>query len=131
MQVVRGEISRIKRENFAKAAEAVGYSNPGVGVKSTVLHAIYTILMIPFLDIGPIVLTAATISFLGLGAPLGYADWGQMLAYRIYTYCPHYPYYSLSYWYTFVIPGLFLFTFVLGWILLGDAFRDLLDHIKR
>ena len=33
----------------------------------------------------------------------------------------------MAYWYTVMIPGLFIVFFVLGWNLLGDAFRDILD----
>jgi peptide/nickel transport system permease protein len=78
------------------------------------------------LDIGAVVLTAAALSFLGIGSPSGYADWGQLINLSspwIET--------GLKYWYTYVIPGLFIFTFVLGWNLLGDAFRDILDPMLR
>ena len=37
----------------------------------------------------------------------------------------------LAYWYTVTIPGLFILFFVLGWNLLGDAFRDILDPKMR
>jgi peptide/nickel transport system permease protein len=37
----------------------------------------------------------------------------------------------LRYWYTVAIPGLFILFFVLGWNLLGDAFRDILDPKLR
>ncbi|MEA3485519.1 MAG: ABC transporter permease, partial [Candidatus Aerophobetes bacterium] len=37
----------------------------------------------------------------------------------------------LAYWYTITIPGLFILFFVLGWNLLGDAFRDILDPKLR
>jgi len=78
------------------------------------------------LDIGAIVLAAASLSFLGLGAPEGYADWGQMIQYaRNWLVGPAGD--PLAYWYTAVIPGLFILFFVLGWNLLGDAFRDILD----
>ena len=37
----------------------------------------------------------------------------------------------LAYWHTITIPGLFMLFFVLGWNLLGDAFRDILDPRLR
>ncbi len=78
------------------------------------------------LDIGAVVLTAAALSFLGLGAPEGYADWGQMIQFaRNWIVGP--PGEPFLYWYTVMIPGLFILLFVLGWNLLGDAFRDILD----
>lgn len=129
-RIVRGEILRIKQEDYAKAAEAVGFSNLGVIIKPIVPDMISPIFIMPFLDIGPVVLTAATLSFLGLGFPLGYSEWGQ-----IASFSRNFVWGGLgspfAYWYTYVIPGFFLFTYVLGWILLGDAFRDVLAPLKR
>jgi peptide/nickel transport system permease protein len=129
-RIVRGEILRIKQENYAKAAEAVGFSNLGVIVKPIVSDMISPILIVPFLDIGPVVLIAATLGFLGLGFPLGYSEWGQIISLSR-NWIAGGTGQPFLYWYTFVIPGLFLFFFVLGWILLGDAFRDVLDPIKK
>lgn len=129
-KMVRGKIRRIKHEDFARAAEAVGYSNIGVTVKHVVPDSIYPILIMPLLGIGPIVLIVAILSFLGIGAPYGYADWGQLISFsRNYIWAGALD--PWKYWYTYVIPGLFLFTFVLGWILLSDAFRDVLTRLRE
>jgi peptide/nickel transport system permease protein len=129
-RIVRGEIVRMKHEDFARAAEAVGFSNIGVKVKHPVPELAYPILIIPFLGIGPIVLIAAILSFLGIGVPYGYADWGQLISFsRNYIWAGAID--PWKYWYTYVIPGLFLFTFVLGWILLSDAFRDVLTRLRE
>lgn len=129
-RVIRGEILRIKQEDYVEAAKAVGCSDLRVITRHILPNAIYPVLIMASLDIGAIVLSAAALSFLGLGAPAGYADWGQMInlsqnwiiARSTDTW---------RYWYTFIIPGLFIFTFVLGWNLLGDAFRDILDPTLR
>lgn len=78
------------------------------------------------LDVGNIVITAAALSFLGLGAPIGYADWGQLvsLSRNWILGAPGRPF---AYWYTILIPGGAIFLFVLGWNLVGDAVRDILD----
>ena len=78
------------------------------------------------LDIGAVVLSAAALSFLGLGAPEGYADWGQMIQFSR-NWIVGAPGNPFAYWYTVTVPGLFILFFVLGWNLLGDAFRDILD----
>ena len=129
-RVIRGEILRVKQEDYVEAAKAVGCSDLRVIVRHIVPNSIYPTLIMASLDIGAIVLTAAALSFLGLGAPMGYADWGQMISYsRNWIYgSPANPY---QYWFTFLIPGIFIFTFVLGWNLLGDAFRDILDPTLR
>jgi len=129
-RLVRGEVLRIKQEDFVEAAKAMGCSDFRVIVRHVLPNAIFPLLAVATLDMGSIVLTVAAFSFLGLGAPIGYADWGQMIAlsrnWIIGT--PVNPY---EYWYTFIIPGIFIFTFVLGWGLLGDAFRDILDPMLR
>lgn len=129
-RVIRGEVLRVKQEDYVEAAKAVGCSDLRVMVRHVFPNAIYPILIMASLDIGAIVLTAAALSFLGLGAPPGYADWGQLI-----SLSRNYIYANISdpfkHWYVWVIPGLFIFTFVLGWNLLGDAFRDILDPTLR
>ena len=120
----------MKTEDYVEAAKAVGCSDLRVIWKHVLPNSIYPILIIASLDIGSIVLTSAALSFLGLGAPLGYADWGQIISFsRSYIYGRTND--PFCYWYTFVIPGLFIFSFVLGWNLLGDAMRDILDPTLR
>jgi len=121
-RIVRGEIFRIKHENHIKAVEDFGY-HPATDL-------IYPMLIMPLLDIGPIVLTVATLSFLGLGPPEGTTEWGQIIRFSM-EYIAGLRTDRFVYWYTYVIPGLFIFFFVLGWFLLGDAFRDILDPVKR
>jgi peptide/nickel transport system permease protein len=78
------------------------------------------------LDIGNVVITAAALSFLGLGAPVGYADWGQLIALsRNWILGSSND--AFAYWHTILIPGTAIFLFVLGWNLIGDAMRDILD----
>ncbi len=129
-RLIRGEIVRIKEEDFVEAAKAVGCSDLRVMVRHILPNTIYPIVIMASLDIGAIVLYAAALSFLGLGAPSGYADWGQIIARSRNWIVPN-PTNPFMYWHTFMIPGIFIFTFVLGWNLLGDAFRDILDPTLR
>jgi peptide/nickel transport system permease protein len=129
-RVIRGEILRVRQEDYVEASKAVGCSDFRIVVRHILPSAIYPVIIIASLDIGSMVLTAAALSFLGIGAPVGYADWGQMISMaRNWIWAgTESPW---MYWYTFIIPGLFIFTFVLGWNLLGDAFRDVLDPTLR
>lgn len=129
-RVIRGEIMRVKQEDYVEAAKACGCSNLRVIVRHIVPNAIYPILIMASLDTGAVVLSAAALSFLGLGAPADFADWGQLISRSqnwIYGDIQN----PFSYAYTFLIPGLFIFIFVLGWNLLGDAARDILDPTIR
>ncbi|MEA2089945.1 MAG: ABC transporter permease [Thermoproteota archaeon] len=129
-RVIRAEVLKVKQEDYIEAAKSIGCSDLRVITKHVLPNAIYTTLIMASLDIGAIVLTAAALSFLGLGAGESYADWGQLISnsrgYLTGTYAD-----PLAYWHTYTIPGVFIFTFVLGWNLLGDAFRDILDPTIR
>jgi len=125
-RVIRGEVIRVKAEDYIQASRSVGCSDLRLIIKHILPNSIYPILIMASLDIGAVVLTAAALSFLGIGSPSGYADWGQLINLSV-----SWVEIGLKYWYTYVIPGLFIFTFVLGWNLLGDAFRDILDPMLR
>lgn len=125
-RLIRGDILQVREEDYVEAARGVGASSLRVITRHVLPNAIYPTLIMASLDIGAVVLSAAALSFLGLGAPEGYADWGQMTQFaRNWIVGP--PGDPLKYWYAVTIPGLFILFFVLGWNLLGDAFRDILD----
>jgi len=129
-RTIRGSVLTIREEDFVKAARALGASHFKIIFKHILPNAIYPVLILASLDIGSMVLTAAALSFLGLGAQEGYADWGQMVSLaRNYIVGP--PGAPLMYWYVVTIPGLFILFFVLGWNLLGDALRDIFDPKQR
>lgn len=128
-RVMRGEVLRVKNEDYIEAAKAAGCSDFRIMIKHILPNAIYPIIIMASLDTGSVVLTAAALSFLGIGAPIWYADWGQIISRAR-------PWITagesiMSYAHIFLLPGIFIFTFVLGWNLLGDAFRDVLDPTLR
>jgi len=125
-RLIRGEVLRVRAEDYVEAARASGASDLRIIFRHVVPNAIYPIIIVASLDFGSIVLTAAALSFLGLGAPVGYSDWGQLIYASIDWVSS-----GFKYWWTFAFPGLFIVLFVLGWNLLGDAFRDILDPLYR
>ena len=129
-RLTRSEVLRVKQEDYVEAAKAVGASHIRILFKHILPNSIYPVVVLATLDTGSMVLTAAALSFLGIGAPIGYADWGQLIA-RSRNWILGEPGNPFAYWHTYTIPGLFLFTFVMGWNLLGDAFRDILDPTLR
>ncbi|MGQ9546890.1 MAG: ABC transporter permease [Dehalococcoidia bacterium] len=125
-RLIRGDILQVREEDYVEAARGLGAPSGRVILRHVLPNAIYPTLIMASLDIGAVVLSAAALSFLGLGAPEGYADWGQMTEFaRNWMVGP--PGDPLKYWYAVVTPGLFILFFVLGWNLLGDAFRDIFD----
>jgi peptide/nickel transport system permease protein len=129
-RLMRAEVLRVKNEDYVEAAKAVGCSNFRIMVKHVLPNAIYPVLIMGSMNIGNTVLAASALSFLGLGSPAGYADWGSLISLSR-NWILGLPGNPLAFWHTYTIPGLFIFTFVLGWNLLGDAFRDMLDPLIR
>jgi peptide/nickel transport system permease protein len=125
-RLIRGDILQVREEDYVEASRGLGASSRRVIMRHVLPNAIYPTLIMASLDIGAVVLSAAALSFLGLGAPPGYADWGQMTEFaRNWIVGPHSD--PFKYWYAVITPGLFILFFVLGWNLLGDAFRDIFD----
>jgi peptide/nickel transport system permease protein len=128
-RLIRGEVLRVKNEDFIEAAKASGCSDLRIILKHIIPNAIYPVIIVASLDTGSIVLSAAALSFLGLGAPPDYADWGQIIersrAWILQGET------LVSNVHVFLIPGIFIATFVLGWNLLGDAIRDVMDPTLR
>jgi peptide/nickel transport system permease protein len=130
VRVIRSEILTLRDQDFVQAAKIMGVSDLKIILRHILPNAIYPALIMASMDIGSMVITASFMSFVGLGAPKGYADWGQMVALaRNYIVGP--PDDPLKFWYTIVIPGGCIVLFVLGWNLIGDALRDAFDPKLR
>jgi len=125
-RLLRGDVLSIKERDFVAAARALGASDARILFRHIIPNCIYPVLVVASLSMGRIVITAAALSFLGLGAPVGYADWGQLisLSRNWILGASGSPF---AYWHTLFIPGAAIFLFVLGWNLLGDGVRDILD----
>lgn len=129
-RLMRGDVLAVKERDFVLAARALGASDARILFRHIIPNAIYPILVVASLSTGSVVITAAALSFLGLGAPVGYADWGQLIALSrnwILGSSGN----PFEYWHTVFIPGISIFLFVLGWNLLGDAVRDILDPRQK
>ena len=125
-RLIRGDILSVKRRDYVTAARTLGARGPRILLRHILPNSIYPAVVVASLDIGYIVLTASSLSFLGLGAQPGTADWGQLIA-MARNWVLGTAQNPFAYWYTVVAPGGAIFLFVLGWNLLGDAFRDILD----
>lgn len=129
-RLMRGDVLSIKERDFVAAARALGASDARILFRHIVPNAIYPVLVVASLSMGRIVITAAALSFLGLGSPVGYADWGQLISLsRNWILGSSGD--PFAYWHTVAIPGAAIFLFVLGWNLLGDGVRDILDPRQK
>ncbi len=129
-RLLRGEFLRVREMEYVQAAHALGSGDLRIIARHVIPNTVYPMLILASLNMGSIVITFAALSFLGLGAPPGYADWGQLinLSHNWIAGTAGDPF---TFWYTLIVPGTAIFLFVLGWNLLGDAFRDIFDpHLR-
>ncbi|MCP4397189.1 MAG: ABC transporter permease [bacterium] len=130
VRLFRAEILTLRERDFIQAAKTMGVSDFMIMIKHIFPNAIYPVLIVASMDIGSMVITAAFLSFIGLGAPPGYADWGQMVA-LARNYILGTPDNPFAYWFTVFFPGIAIVLFVLAWNLIGDALRDAFDPRQR
>lgn len=125
-RLIRGDILTVRERDFVIAARLVGAQDRLILFRHIVPNAIYPTLVISSLSIGGDVGAFAALSFLGIGTEEGYADWGQLIAFSR-NWIPT----LATYWWLVAWPGLALLLFVLGWNLVGDALRDVMDPRLR
>jgi peptide/nickel transport system permease protein len=129
-RVLRSDILVTRSRDFILAARASGASHVRIILRHVLPNAMYSVLILASLNIGTTILTAAALSFLGLGSETGTADWGQIVS-MSRNWIVGSPGNRFAYWYTVFIPGFVISLFVLGWNLLGDAVRDVFDPKLR
>ncbi|MDI3542472.1 MAG: peptide/nickel transport system permease protein [Candidatus Atribacteria bacterium] len=129
-RLIRGNILQVKEEQFVLAAKALGVRDFSIILRHILPNTIFPVLIQASMRMGSLVITAAALSFLGVGAPQGYADWGALLNYaRNWMLGGQGE--ALKYWYMTVFPGLAMVLFVLAWNLVGDTLRDAFDPRLR
>jgi peptide/nickel transport system permease protein len=125
-RLIRGDILSVRTRDFTLAARAIGAKDRRILMRHVLPNSIFPTLVYASMDIGSYVLSFAALSFLGLGADVGYADWGQMISFAR-NWIPS----LATYPHIVVYPGMAILLFVLAWNLLGDAFRDIIDPRLR
>lgn len=118
-RVVRSEVLLLRDAEFVVAARATGASNLRILMRYILPNCFSSILVLSTLSVGTAILTGASLSFIGLGAQQPTPEWGAMVA-GGRTYLLDAPWYP-------TFPGLFIFTVVLSFNVLGDSLRDALD----
>lgn len=104
-RLVRGQAISVKERKFVQAAETIGTSRMKIIFKHIIPNCISPVIVQASMDIGGVILTVASLSFLGLGAQLPTPEWGLMIS----TGRRFFP---DSWWYC-IFPGLAIFITVL------------------
>ncbi len=122
-RLVRGEVISKKEEQFVVAARALGAGWPRILGKHILPNIVSPIVVKASLDMGFAILTVASLGFVGIGVKAPTPEWGTLLS-TARSYLP-------DYWWTALFPGFAIFLAVLGFNLLGDGLRDVLDPKAR
>lgn len=122
-RIVRGQAVSLKERQFVKAAKAIGTPPLKIVTSHIVPNCIAPIIVQASMDIGGVILTIASLSFLGLGAQAPTPEWGLMVS-------TSRTYFLNAWWYS-IFPGLAIFFTVLAFNLLGDGLREILDPRTR
>lgn len=118
-RLVRSQTVALREREFVEAAYALGAPTPRILFRHLVPNLMSSILVIATNEFGHVLLSAAALSFLGLGVPPEIPSWGGMLNEARN--------YLLGMAWMAVIPGVAIFVTVLSVNLIGDGLRDLLD----
>ncbi|WP_175796883.1 glutathione ABC transporter permease GsiD [Burkholderia cenocepacia] len=118
-RLVRGNTLMLKHMTYVEAARSIGASDWTIIMRHILLGTVSSVVVYFTMRIGTSIITAASLSFLGLGAQPPTPEWGAMLneARADMVTAPHIA----------VFPSLAIFLTVLAFNLLGDGLRDALD----
>ena len=118
-RLIRSEVLSLREREYVQAAKGVGFNNLKVMLRHILPNCLASIIVYSTMTIAVVIIAEASLSFLGLGAAARDATWGtQMSMERDY----------LRYaWWGVTFPGAAIAIVVLGFNLLGDALRDVLD----
>ena len=120
---VRAETLRLRTTDYVAQAKITGASSARI-IRSHIFPGVTsTVMVVASLNIGQLILTEATLSFLGVGIPKPRPAWGSMVA-------DGRDYIGTSYWMA-LFPGLAIFLVVFAFNFLGDWLRDRLDPRLR
>ena len=125
-RMVRGQILSLREQEFMIATEALGISVSRRIFKHLIPNVIPQLTVIGSMNLGGIILTEATLSYLGIGVKFPYASWGNIInaVNNIYV--------MTNFWFVWIPAGLLILITVLGFNFVGDGLRDAFDpKMKR
>ena len=122
-RLARAETLTIRNSDFIAAIKLQGASPLRIITGHIWPLCVSSLIVRVTLDMAGIILTAAGLGFLGLGAQPPLAEWGAMISSGRK--------FILDYWWVATMPGLAIFIVSLGFNLLGDGLRDVLDPRRQ
>jgi peptide/nickel transport system permease protein len=123
VRVVRSVTLSLRSTEFVHAAEALGAPTARIVLRHVLPNGLSPLMVQLTLSIGVAILDVAALGFLGLGARPPTPEWGAMIS-------DGFARFRLAPWQS-IVPGIAIFTSVVGFNLLGDGLRDVLDPRLR
>ena len=125
-RLVRGQILSLREQEYMTAAEACGLSVSRRIFKHLIPNVIPQLIVTCTMGLGSVIITEATLSFLGLGVKFPFASWGNIISDVNNTHV------LTTYWFIWIPAGVLLLLTVLAFNLVGDGLRDAFDpKMKR
>jgi ABC-type dipeptide/oligopeptide/nickel transport system permease subunit len=118
-RLVRGEMMSEKTREYVESARVVGMSNMMIIIKEILPNIVNSVFVLGTLRMCDMIITEASLSFLGLGIQPPDPAWGSMVAAGRD--------YMLTHWWVATIPGIAILILVLSINLFGEGLRDILD----
>lgn len=122
-RIVRGQSLIIREQKYIEAAKAIGGKDSHIIIKHLLPNSLSPLIVQASMDFGNVILTAAALSYIGFGAPPGTAEWGRMVSDGAS--------YMMSSPWIVLFTGLTILIVCLGFNLLGDGIRDVIDPKMR
>jgi peptide/nickel transport system permease protein len=122
-RLARAETLNVKNNDYIQAMRVLGAGKLTIMAGHILPLTLSSIIVRMSLDMGTIILTAAGLGFLGLGAQPPMPEWGLMVSDGRQ--------YLVDQWWVSTLPGLAILVVVMGFNLLGDGIRDVLDPRQR
>ena len=123
-RVIRSAVIGVKGNDYFLAAKAVGSPTPQILLRHVLPNIFAPLIIIYSINVGGVIMSEASLSFLGFGLPPNIPSWGGMLSREGRVYMEQAP------WLAFC-PGLCLTIVVYSFNMFGDAVRDMLDPRLR
>lgn len=125
-RLVRGQILSLREQEYMAAAEACGLSVSRRIFKHLIPNVVPQLIVTCTMGLGSVIITEATLSFLGLGIKFPFASWGNIISDVNNTHV------LTTYWFIWIPAGVLLLLTVLAFNLVGDGLRDAFDpKMKR
>ncbi len=123
-RVLRSQVLTIKELPYVEAAKAIGARDRDIMIRYVLPNALASVVVVMSINFADAVLTAAGLTFVGLGFPIDVADWGWDLTFGWHQLIT-------GAWWVITFPGLMIVLLALGFTLVGEGLNEILTPMLK